>query len=372
MRTIAKPLAAHGVDAVAIVPQEPGGAAERLRDAGIKVLEMPIHRMRATRRLRPHLDFVGRLPFEVRGLARAFRAHQIDVVVQATLVPPHGALAARRAGLPLVWQIVDTRPPAPVQAAIMPLVRRYADVTMFCGQALAPRYTGSRPMPMPTEIFYPPVDTKLFRVSPERRRSTRERYRIPVDAPVVGMVGNLNPQKGWEYFVRAAGLMYRTHPDMWFMLVGAVNDVHRDYVKLIEEEMSQSGVPRNRFVMTGASNEVESLLPAFDVKLITSAPRSEGAPTSGLEALSCGVPIVGVDVAAISEFVREGITGFVVPPLQPQAIADAASSIVDDDELRARLGVAGRRDATERYDATQNARQHRDVFEQACEHRAAR
>lgn len=328
--------------------------------------------MRSTKRLRPHAEFLGRLPSDVGGLARELRQRDIDVVVQATLVPPHGALAARRAGLPLVWQIVDTRSPALVQAAIMPLVRRTADVTMFCGQALVKWHTGRRPMSMPTAVFYPPVDTARFHVSAERRRATRMRFGIPADAPVVGMLGNLNPQKGWEYFVRAAGLLYRKHPDMWFMLVGAKYDVHTAYLLQIEEEMRASRVPRERFIMTGESSEVETLLPAFDLKLITSVPRSEGAPTSGLEALACGVPIVGVDVAAIGEFVREGITGFVVPPLQPAAIAAAANKVIDDRALRDRLGAAGRRDATERYDATVNARLHRDSFERAREHHASR
>ncbi len=354
------------------MPDEPGGAADRLRDAGIAVLATPLHRMRATRRVRPHVEFVARLAPEVFGLARALIEHEVDVVVQATLVPPHGALAARRAGLPLVWQIVDTRPPPFVQRPAMAMVRHCADLTMFCGHALAESYVGRRALPMPTEVFYPPVDTERFVVSPERRRATRARYRIPDDAPVVGMVGNLNPQKGWEYFIRAAGHLYRSHPKIWFMLVGADYEVHRTYRQRLEEEMRASGVPRDRFVLTGESTEVETLLPAFDVKLITSVPRSEGAPTSGLEALACGVPIVAVDVAAISEFVREGVTGYVVPPLQPRALAEATRTILDDHDLRAALSAAGRKDAYERYDAVVNARLHRDVFERARDYHGSR
>lgn len=360
------------MDAIAIVPREPGGAEERLRDAGINVLALPLHRMRSTRRLRPHAEFFGRLPADVAGLARALREHEIDVVVQATLLPPHGGLAAQRAGLPLVWQIVGTREPAPLRRIGMAFVKRSADVAMFCGQALVGLHAGRHPMRIPTSIFYPPVDTGRFHVSAERRRVTREHYGIPAEASVVGMVGNLNPQKGWEYFVRAAGLLYRTHPDLWFMMVGARPEAHRSYLQQIEAQMRVSGVPPERFIMTGESREVEMLLPAFDVKLITSVARSEGAPTCGLEALSCGVPVVGVDVGAIAEFVREGITGFIVPPLQPAALADAARRVLDDNALRTRLGAAGRREAMERYDSKANARLHLDAFETALEHHANR
>ena len=178
--------------------------------------------------------------------------------------------------------------------------------------------------------------------------------------------------KGWEYFIRAAGILYSTHRGMWFMLVGARHHAHQGYLELIETEMVNSGVPRERFVMTGEVTKVETVMPAFDLKLITSVPRSEGAPTSGLEALACGVPIVGVDVAAIGEFVRDGLTGFVVPPLEPDAIARAAGRIIDDEAMRARMGAAGRQDATERYGATANASLHRDAFERARTHHAKR
>lgn len=372
LRTLAGPLAALGVDVVAVVPEGPGGAADRLREVGIEVIQVPLHRMRATRNIRPHVDFFGRLPTEVVGLARILRQRKIDLVVQANLVPPHGGLAARCAGLPLVWQIVDTRSPRSVQVAAMGIVRRTADVTMFCGEALVSWHTGSRAMKMPIAVFYPPVDTERFCISRERREDTRARYGIPSDAPVVGMVGNFNPQKGWEYFVRAASMLYRTNPDVWFMLVGATSDVHVEYVHKIQAEMAASGVPAERFIVTGESNRVELLLPAFDVKLITSVPRSEGAPTCGLEALACGVPIVGVDVAAIGEFVVDDVTGFVVEPLRADAIAAAARRILNDEALRMRLSGAARAHAVKRYDAAVSAQNHLEVFERAQAHRRAR
>ena len=59
-----------------------------------------------------------------------------NVVVIGGLVNPHGAFAARRRGAALVWQIVDSRTPAPIRRPAMSLVRRYADAVLFDGETL--------------------------------------------------------------------------------------------------------------------------------------------------------------------------------------------------------------------------------------------
>ena len=82
-----------------------------------------------------------------------------------------------------------------------------------------------------------------------------------------------------------------------------------------------------------------------------------------MEAQSCGVPVVATRVAAVGEVVDEGGTGLLVPPEQPEAIADAVLRLLGDDALRARMGVAGREAALARFDAERAA----DVYVQAYE-----
>jgi glycosyltransferase involved in cell wall biosynthesis len=305
-------------------------------------------------------------------MARLFRKRRIDVVVQATLVPPHGAIAARRAGLPLVWQIVDSGAPAPVRDATMALVRRWSDHVMFCGARLVSLHAGDRPLRVPYEVFYPPVDTDRFRPSLERRAAARAEWNIPPESQVVGMVGNLNPQKGWEYFVRTAALIHRHRPDTRFMMVGASYEVHQEYLHRIEDEIVRSGVPRQAFVMTGDSRRVEDLLPAFDVKLVTSRLRSEGVPTSVLEAFACGIPVVGADVGAVADVVEDGVTGYLARPLDPADIAEKAMRLLSNPDLRGRLALICRERSIALYGADMSARQHEIAFARATAFHARR
>jgi glycosyltransferase involved in cell wall biosynthesis len=355
-----------------VVPAEGGKAADRLANEGVNALQLPLHRIRATRKLRPHVDFFCRLIPDTGRLARLLIDRRTDVVIQTTLVPPHGAIAARRAGVPLVWQLVDTRPPPAVREASMVMVRRWSDRVMFCGGRLVKWHVRGHPLRVPYEVFYPPVDTARFHGSQERRKRARQLLRIPPDASVVGMVANINPQKGWEYFVGAAAAMYREVSDLHLVMVGAVEEAHRGYLAALEAEMARSGVPRERFIMIGGSQEVESLLPAFDLKLITSVPRSEGTPTTALEALSSGVPVVSADVGAVSEVLGDGECGYVARPLDASDIAAKGLRILCDRSLQRRLSNAARIRAVTRYDARLCAEQHAVAFEGARRHFRAR
>jgi glycosyltransferase involved in cell wall biosynthesis len=73
------------------------------------------------------------------------------------------------------------------------------------------------------------------------------------------------------------------------------------------------------------------------------APRGgEGLPRALLEAAACGRPLVVTDVPGCREFVRNGIEGFVVPPNDPSALADALATLIMDGALRERMGTAAR------------------------------
>lgn len=327
---------------------------------------MPLHRLRARPDPLLQLRFVAGFPREIRAIRKLIREQSIDIVLVCGLANPHAAIAARREGVPVVWQILDSAPAA-LRRLTMPLVERLADSLMFDGQALVDLHAPGGLKNIHSVVYYPPVDTKRFDVSPERRLAAREALGIPAADPVVGMVANLNPLKGIEYFVRASGFVYRCLPGCWFFVVGASYDTHEKYKAQIQSEVRDCGVPAERLMFIGARSDVENWYPAMDVKLITSI--SEGTTSTAMEAMACGIPVVATDVGAVREVVEDGVTGFVVLPLNPQAIADATLRLLGDEELRSRMGVVARQRAIERYDVEVCADVHVQAFEAAIAHR---
>lgn len=342
------PLLAAGVESTMLLPAERGTAAERMRAVGAPVVTIPLSRVRRTRDPRAHARLLlGAVP-DVARIGRVMRTGGHDIVVLTGLSNPHGALAARLAGVPVVWQILDSASPRPVRAATMPLVRRWSDAVMFNGQALVELHCAGRPLSQPTRIFTGPVDTDLFRpAGPGERAAMRAELGVPADAPFVGTIANLTPMKGIEWFVRAAARIHRERPESWFLISGAEYETHRDYRSQIDREMRASGVPSERWVIR--HDPPERHYPALDVMLITSLPASEGRTTTGPEAMACGVPVVATDVGAVREVIEDGLTGLVVPPLDDTALASAAGRLLTDPTLRARMGAAGRARALERY-----------------------
>jgi glycosyltransferase involved in cell wall biosynthesis len=104
----------------------------------------------------------------------------------------------------------------------------------------------------------------------------------------------------------------------------------------------------DRVALLGERSDVPQLLAAADVFVLSSA--SEGAPLSILEAMAAGLPVVASDVGGVAELVEDGVTGLLVPPADPARLAQALARVLDDRDLRQRLGTAGRARARERFD----------------------
>jgi glycosyltransferase involved in cell wall biosynthesis len=100
--------------------------------------------------------------------------------------------------------------------------------------------------------------------------------------------------------------------------------------------------------LLGARGDVRELLASSDVFVLSS--RSEGHPVSLLEAMAAGLPVVATDVGGVAESVVHGQTGLLVPAGNVTALAAALERLVDDEQLRRRLGTAGRVRARELFD----------------------
>jgi glycosyltransferase involved in cell wall biosynthesis len=360
---LAEPLAERGWETLVAIPDDPGTAAERLRAAGVETVALPLHRVRATRDPRVNLTTLRRLRPEVRGLANLIRERSVDVVIAQGMLNPHAAMAARRADAGVVWRVIDSRTPPALRRIGMSMVRHYADAVMFNGRALESLYTGSRPLKVPTFVYTPVVDLDHYRADPEHRAEARERLGVPADALFVGTIANLNPMKGIEYFVRAASRIYRSRPDAHFLISGGVHADHAAYLARVEDEIRSSGVPAERWHrFDGAA---DAYFPSLDVKVVASIPNSEGTTTTALEAAASGTPVVATAVGAVPEVVEDGVTGLVVPPLDPDALAAATLRLAEDRELWTRMSEAARRVAEERFGVEVGAQAHADAFDAA-------
>jgi glycosyltransferase involved in cell wall biosynthesis len=167
--------------------------------------------------------------------------------------------------------------------------------------------------------------------------ATRRELGLPPDAPVVGKVARLFPLKGHDQLLEAWPAVVARHPAARLLLVG--DGVLQERLEVRAREL---GV-RDSVVFAGlvARERIPATIAAMDVLVHTSL--LEGLARVLPQALALGRPCVSVALDGAPEVVIDGETGFLVEPGDPAALAEAISRLVADPDLRARMGVAGRR-----------------------------
>lgn len=357
-----EPLANLGVDVQAVLPESGEEAAARMRATGLETSTISIARLRASPDPRLHLRLLCGLSADVRRLRKLIADAGIDVVQVHGVTNPQGAIAARRSGAGVTWQLFDTRAPMTVRRVAMPAVNRLADSMTTWGEGLADEHPGARNLGERRLTVFPPVDMASFAPDPGRREQARAELGVQSDECLIGTVGVRNPQKGHDQFVRAAALIAADHQNARFRVLGAQSPSHRPHMREVEADAKRLGLddPILRFVDPAA--DVPRLLQAFDIFVMSSVPRSEGMPTAILEAMSCAKPVVATDVGATGELVEDGVTGWVVPPLDAVAICRATSKLLSDPPLRQSMGEAGLARAKSRFDIDGLAAIHAHAF----------
>jgi colanic acid/amylovoran biosynthesis glycosyltransferase len=185
-------------------------------------------------------------------------------------------------------------------------------------------------------LIRPAVDPAFF--SPSAPRT--------VDAETFQIVGAglLRWLKGWEYGLEAVARAVERGVPVHLDLLGDDPDPtvgeEGESERLLHTVADLSLDGRVRLHGAVSSRAVRDALRSADVLLHPSL--SEGIPTVVLEAMACGVPVVVTDCGGVREAVREGVDGFVVPPRDPEALANALAALWADPRLRERMGAAGR------------------------------
>jgi glycosyltransferase involved in cell wall biosynthesis len=184
---------------------------------------------------------------------------------------------------------------------------------------------------------------------PDTPQSSRAR---PRPGPLIGAIGRLERQKGIDILIRALVSI----EGATLLVVGDGSE--RTHLEKLAHDVGVA----DRVLWLGWSDDARSYLGSLDVVALPS--RFEGFPLAVLEALLARSAVVAADVGSVSEAVRNGETGLLVPPEDPAALAGAIQRLLDDVELRQRLGEEGRRLVLERFTADHMTRAFESLYEE--------
>ena len=180
-------------------------------------------------------------------------------------------------------------------------------------------------------IAYNGIDLAEFSTLPERRSNGR----------TVLFVGGFEPRKGLEHLILAMEQIHRTMPDAKLRVVAKTGfrgiDTEEWFRLLADRARVGHAV---EFLQSIDQDELLQCYSDSDVVVLPS--RNEGWGLSLMEAMACGKPTVATKVGGIPELVRDGVDGILVDPGDTAGLAEAIASLLRDDDMRSRMGAAGR------------------------------
>ena len=183
-------------------------------------------------------------------------------------------------------------------------------------------------------------------VEPDRSGDVRRALGLDEGARVVIAAGRLDPGKGLDVLIDAFAELGERHRDAVLVVCGRTSR-RDDYADRLVRRARATPVA-DRIVFAGHRDDLDDLLASSDVFCLPTVDEAFGLVF--VEAMGHGLPVVACDSGGVPEIVRAGVDGLLVPPGDASAIAGALDRLLDDDELRASLGEAGRERARTAFD----------------------
>lgn len=317
-----------------------GSLIEAVRERGIELVLEPT----LVREVNPVKDFLALIQ-----LTKLMRGGGYQIVhTHSSKAGILGRWAAKFAGVPVIvhtvhgwghherqhplvrfYYIILEKITLPITDKLIAVTSKDIDKGLRDGIGRAENYT----------VIRSGIELERFGHPQVARAETRAAWGIPQDVPLIGSVTRLSPQKAPLDFVRAAAIVARQYPAAWFMMVG--DGPLRAEVEALAAEVGIA----ERLVLTGLRRDVPELMAAFDIFVLSSL--WEGLPRVLPQAMATGLPVIVTACDGSAEAVTSGVNGFLVPPGEPQTLAQQVMALLAEPALAQRLGAAGRQRAQE-------------------------
>ena len=318
-------------------------------------------------RAKEGLDVIALAPRTEMDLGAAWRLSRLIRQVRPDVIHAHDPHGVAMSAMALSMSTEARKPPLVVSRRVDFRMRgnslsrwKYRQVDLFiCASEAIRRLLLSDGIPAErTVTVHEGID--LSRVDAAPPANLHAEFWLPHHAPVVGNVAALVPHKGQRHLIDAAALVVRQVPDARFIIAG-----EGELRSALERAVREHHLEKHVF-LAGFRPDVLSLHKGFDVFVMSSV--TEGLGTSLLDAMACRRPVVASTAGGIPEVVVDGETGILVPPRDHEAMAAAIVKLLQDPQLRERMGHAGLVRARRRFSAERMVHDTLRAYQQAAKH----
>ncbi|NOU35163.1 MAG: glycosyltransferase [Kiritimatiellaceae bacterium] len=330
--------------AVCVVLPEDGPLVPALREIGVSVEIVPLDPTIRKKYFKSPVSFC-RFIVECMRSVSAFKAicrkYDVGVIYSNTSQSVTGGIVAKQLGIPHVCHVRESYAGFGFFWKLYrQFLLKYSGKIICVSDAIAAQFPkgkiGNKVVAVhdgfPLDEFDP--------VPAERIAGFKDKFDLN-NRLLVGLVGRIILQrKGQDVFVKAIARLKDKWPEVRFLMIGACypgNEYHLDNLNRLIDDL---GI-RNLIVFTGEVKDIKAAYAALDVSVMASAtPEPFGGTT--IESMAFAKPVVGTNIGGTPEQIGDGETGILIPPNDPDAMADAISKLLADEPLRSKMGRAGR------------------------------
>jgi glycosyltransferase involved in cell wall biosynthesis len=185
----------------------------------------------------------------------------------------------------------------------------------------------------------------------------KKNLNIPLNAKVIGTIGRLTEQKGYQYLIKAVPLVVQNDPLAHFIIIGTGNleTQLQDHAKSLHIE--------RHITFTGARKDIVELLSSMD--LFVSSSLWEGLPTVLMESMAIGVPVLATDIPGTSEVIDNGVNGWLVPPASSIALAEGILHLLSLPNICQDISNEAKR-KVQKFNIQYIAEQHKELYIDIC------
>lgn len=322
-----------------------------------EIPNFPLNVTRLSKEKKVFIRYILCFLTDIYNLHSLFKKNQFDIIHINGSYQLKGPLAAKMAGIPVVWHLNDTNSPNLLQKVFSVIARSCATGFIVAGKKVYNYYLRDTELAeKPFVEIHAPVDVSLFdprTVEPDQRLVAAEGIRILT-------VCNIAPPKGLDYFVKMAFLLNQNYDKLSFFVGGPVYSSQQKYFKILKAYIATKEVKNLTFL--GRVDNVASTLQGADIFVFSSL--AEASPTVIWEAMAMGKAIVTTDVGSISQYIKDGISGFIVPVKDTSALTEKVKILIADSALRERMGREAWAVAKARLGISNAAERHANFYRQ--------
>lgn len=335
--------------AIVVLPSE-GPLIARLRAAGADVRVLTALWKLTSRRGWWYLvGFVLNFPRALWLLRNLIRRERVAIVHTNTIHNLYGAPAARLARVPHVWHIREiVWQKGWLRRLEVWMARRWSTRIIATSEAVAAMF--GPPAARPSQLTLVPNGIETDRFHPGEAPDVRAALGATGDDCLVGLVCRLDVWKGVDVFIDAAARVIAQRSHVRFAIVGGPIIGLEDYAETLRLRARNAGVlERLTFTdWTYGPDRMPEVHRALDL-LVLASTEAEPFGLVVIEAMASGRPVIATAQGGPLDIVEDGVTGVLIPPRDPEAMAAAIVALVDNPTRARAMGAAGRTRAVAHY-----------------------